>query len=109
MFKKFGDSNDQPQAETMKKTVEEWSSEFVGKYIVNYPDDYKPAPPPVDAEEAKEEPPVEEQNKQTVAWESLPQPFRVIWPGSRVTRDLRPQRLNLVCNGQDKVTDVRFF
>ncbi|KAJ2525685.1 hypothetical protein EV175_007728, partial [Coemansia sp. RSA 1933] len=40
---------------------------------------------------------------------SLPSPVRVIKPGSRVTRDLRPHRMNVMCNKDGRIDDVRFF
>ncbi|KAJ2797206.1 hypothetical protein H4R21_004414 [Coemansia helicoidea] len=39
----------------------------------------------------------------------IPCRVRVIWPGRPVTRDLQPDRLNICCDGQDKVTAVGFY
>ncbi|KAJ2604787.1 hypothetical protein EV177_006307 [Coemansia sp. RSA 1804] len=40
---------------------------------------------------------------------SLPTPVRVIKPGSRVTRDLRPHRMNVICNKEGLITNVKFY
>ncbi|KAJ1804493.1 hypothetical protein LPJ56_005590 [Coemansia sp. RSA 2599] len=37
-------------------------------------------------------------DSKVVKLSTLPQPVRVIRPGSRVTRDLRPNRMNVVCD-----------
>ncbi|KAJ1900866.1 hypothetical protein LPJ66_001193 [Kickxella alabastrina] len=47
--------------------------------------------------------------KKVVRLSTLPQPLRVIKPGSRVTRDLRPNRLNVFIDENDKITRVDFF
>ncbi|KAJ1940220.1 hypothetical protein GGF37_004068 [Kickxella alabastrina] len=47
--------------------------------------------------------------KKVIRLSTLPQPLRVIKPGSRVTRDLRPNRLNVFIDENDKITRVDFF
>ncbi|KAJ2368266.1 hypothetical protein H4S02_010134, partial [Coemansia sp. RSA 2611] len=46
----------------------------------------------------------EKAKKRQIKWAELPQPVRVIWPGTRVTRDLRPNRLNVICTADDLIT-----
>ncbi|RKP06323.1 hypothetical protein THASP1DRAFT_31857 [Thamnocephalis sphaerospora] len=39
----------------------------------------------------------------------LPKPYRLIGPNTPVTKDLRPNRLNVFIDAKNKITDVRFF
>ncbi|KAJ2057286.1 hypothetical protein GGI17_005720 [Coemansia sp. S146] len=129
----------EPQAvKSTQHTEEEWGSMYVGKHLVEYPKDMKPkqvkadAEPKMDDAEPEDrgptvdEPTSEEDSsadeesvddeakedknkKRQVKWAELPQPRRVIWPMSPVTRDLRPNRLNIMCDADDKITKVQFF
>ncbi|KAJ2719321.1 hypothetical protein GGI07_005280 [Coemansia sp. Benny D115] len=42
----------------------------------------------------------------TIRLSKLPTPVRVIKPGSRVTRDLRTDRLNIICNENGLITRI---
>ncbi|KAJ1824659.1 hypothetical protein LPJ60_000581 [Coemansia sp. RSA 2675] len=120
--------------QSKQHTVEEWSALFVGKRLVEYPKDAKPEPIKADhdagtkmedAEPEGQAPKVDEPTddeddegssdaaekakKRQIKWAELPQPVRVIWPGTRVTRDLRPNRLNVICTADDLITKVQFF
>ncbi|KAJ2818127.1 hypothetical protein FBU31_005986 [Coemansia sp. 'formosensis'] len=118
-----------------ERKVDEWGALYVGKRLVEYPKDAKPemvkadddAQPKMDDAEPEDRGPTvdiptdEDESsadqtekegktkKQQVKWEDLPQPMRVIWPGTRVTRDLRPNRLNIMCDADDLITKVQFF
>ncbi|KAJ2896020.1 hypothetical protein GGI21_004801 [Coemansia aciculifera] len=118
---------------TTERTLEEWGKLFNEGYLVGYPKDAKPEPakpqakkddgeqnmenaepedrgPLVDTPTSSEEKTKEKEvKKKLVNWTDLPQPVRVLWPNSRVTRDLRPNRLNLYCGADDKITKVAFF
>ncbi|KAJ1914639.1 hypothetical protein GGI09_004973 [Coemansia sp. S100] len=132
-------SQQEPEVvKSTQHTEEEWGSMYVGKRLVEYPKDMKPEQVKADAEpkmddaepedrgptvdeptdeesstdeesvddEAKKE---DKKKKQQVKWAELPQSVRVIWPNTRVTRDLRPNRLNVMCDADDKITKVQFF
>ncbi|KAJ2522295.1 hypothetical protein GGI11_001774 [Coemansia sp. RSA 2049] len=68
-----------------------------------------------DEPEKQEEPEEEEKanaaddDSNVVLISSLPTPVRVIKPGSRITRDLRPHRMNVICNKEGLITDVKFY
>ncbi|KAJ2487403.1 hypothetical protein IWW37_005263 [Coemansia sp. RSA 2050] len=119
--------------QSKQHTVEEWSALFVGKRLVEYPKDAKPRQAnvdddveakmddaelegqvpkvnePTDEEDEGSSDEAEKAKKQQVKWAELPQPVRVIWPGTRVTRDLRTNRLNVICTADDLITKVQFF
>ncbi|KAJ2743283.1 hypothetical protein GGI20_003852 [Coemansia sp. BCRC 34301] len=131
------EQKEQQVVKTSLRTLEEWSTLYKDSYLVGYPKDLKPKQekPPTDKGEgeqnmddaepedrgpAVDEPTSDEEEevddesekkpkKRLVNWAELPQPVRVIWPNSRVTRDLRPSRLNLMCDADDKIFKVEFF
>ncbi|KAJ2377846.1 hypothetical protein IW150_001149 [Coemansia sp. RSA 2607] len=120
-----------PTEEEQKARVAEWEEKLKGKYLVDdvtadekpadeKPADEKPAEEkPVDAKPANDaspsDPAPEQQTKttekpqETVLLSSLPQPLRVIKPGSRITRDLRPNRMNVVCDKDGLILKVQFY
>ncbi|KAJ2324388.1 hypothetical protein GGI00_005346 [Coemansia sp. RSA 2681] len=138
MDEKKQQQEQQKQAvKTTQHTLEEWASLYNGKYLVGYPEDTKPKMekplaeeegeqkmddaepedrgPTVDEptsdsdEETKEGEEKDKPKKQLVNWAELPHPVRVIWPGSRVTRDLRLNRLNIICDAKDLIIKVDFY
>ncbi|KAJ2003220.1 hypothetical protein GGI04_000415 [Coemansia thaxteri] len=111
-------SEERQVVRTTAHTADEWAEMFVGRVLVEYPEEMKPEPYEAedaeagDAEKSKEdstEEAEEAEEPKTVKWAELPQPVRIIWPRSRVTRDLRPQRLNLMCNANDEITRIAFY
>ncbi|KAJ2595412.1 hypothetical protein GGF39_003838, partial [Coemansia sp. RSA 1721] len=97
-----------PTEEEQKARVAEWEAKLVGKRLEDDVTDKQQDTPAQaassdDAAEKKDD--TEDSNKEkqqessvveVVKLSGLPQPVRVIKPGSRVTRDLRPNRMNVV-------------
>ncbi|KAI9500512.1 hypothetical protein BX070DRAFT_195763 [Coemansia spiralis] len=84
-----------PSPEEQERKVAEWREKLVGKTL--------------SAEDQTEAKGDGGDDQESVLLSSLPQPRRIIRPGSRVTRDLRPNRLNVMCDENGVVSDVRYF
>ncbi|KAJ1733859.1 hypothetical protein LPJ72_002646 [Coemansia sp. Benny D160-2] len=69
----------------------------------------KDEPEKQDEPEDEEKPDAADDDSNVVLISSLPTPVRVIKPGSRITRDLRPHRMNVICNKEGLITDVKFY
>ncbi|KAJ1991575.1 hypothetical protein EDC05_003340 [Coemansia umbellata] len=108
-----------PSPEEQERKVAEWREKLVGKTLVDdTPKEGEAKPTSDQAVGRREEESAEDQteakgdggdDQESVLLSSLPQPRRIIRPGSRVTRDLRPNRLNVMCDENGVVSDVRYF
>ncbi|KAI8323274.1 hypothetical protein GQ54DRAFT_310210 [Martensiomyces pterosporus] len=77
-----------PSVEEMKAKTADWEGKLVGKYIKDK-DGYfdLSSVDPASIVEASD----------------LPEPLRIIRPGTPVTRDFRPFRMNVVCTSEGKI------
>ncbi|KAJ1644539.1 hypothetical protein LPJ64_003785 [Coemansia asiatica] len=117
-----------PSAEEQKARVAEWEEKLVGKYLDDDLTDKKQndldqaSVQPSDATEKEkdnngdneaqdidEQKGMPQQQPELVKLSTLPQPVRVIKPGSRVTRDLRPNRMNVVCDEKGLILKIGFY
>ncbi|KAJ2552314.1 hypothetical protein EV175_003361 [Coemansia sp. RSA 1933] len=109
-----------PTREEQEEKTAFWKDKLVGKTLVDDTTDQQDdggdggADPVPEEKVTTETDPTSEQTENNeedngVLLSSLPSPVRVIKPGSRVTRDLRPHRMNVMCNKDGLIDDVRFF
>ncbi|KAJ1724685.1 hypothetical protein LPJ53_001046 [Coemansia erecta] len=102
-----------PTKEEQEARVAEWEAKLKDKYLVD--DTASNNAPSSDAKadeqtkESDETDKAEEPQRETVLLSSLPQPLRIIKPGSRITRDLRPNRMNVVCDENGLILKVQFY
>ncbi|KAJ1665141.1 hypothetical protein IW140_003584 [Coemansia sp. RSA 1813] len=104
-----------PTREEQEEKISFWKDKIVGKTLVDDLSEEKDThvvEQPRDKESEEQTSEVanqEEPSDQNVLLSSLPTPLRVIKPGSRVTRDLRPYRMNVMCSKEGVITDIKFF
>ncbi|KAJ1871029.1 hypothetical protein H4R99_004881 [Coemansia sp. RSA 1722] len=110
-----------PTEEEQKARVTEWEAKLVGKRLEDDVTDKQqdtPAQAPSSENAVEKKDDTEDSSKETqeespaievVKLSGLPQPVRVIKPGSRVTRDLRPNRMNVVCDENGLILKIGFY
>ncbi|KAJ2080349.1 hypothetical protein H4R24_003133 [Coemansia sp. RSA 988] len=127
-----------PSAEEQEAKVAHWKEKLVGRYLkderdlnlrpqmpanTQKPKDVATEKPAVDTQKPQEgekpkdsekeatekEPWLYEENKTKMVQASLiPGSVRSIWPGTPVTRDLRFDRMNIMCSKEGLITNVSF-
>ncbi|KAJ2403340.1 hypothetical protein GGI23_000045 [Coemansia sp. RSA 2559] len=101
-----------PTREEQEEKAAFWKDKIVGKTLVDDKTNEEQTSEMTDEQEEpdkEEQQPDAEKEEDKVLLSSLPSPVRVIRPGSRVTRDLRPHRMNVMCDSEGLISDVRFF
>ncbi|KAJ1728962.1 hypothetical protein LPJ61_003759 [Coemansia biformis] len=118
-----------PSKEEMDAKRKDWEDKLLGKFLVDerqltpaaladepaapsdepaVPSD-KPTAPSGEQEEDMHPWLVEVSGVKKVKASLIPGPVRAIWPGTPVTRDLRPSRLNISCDKEGLIISVGFY
>ncbi|KAJ2713967.1 hypothetical protein H4R19_001979 [Coemansia spiralis] len=114
IMSKFAKFN-MPSQEEQEAKKALWEDRLLGKTIIDERDAAPPAEQPAeqeaDPDASQDEHPwlVEVEGAQHVRASRIPGSVRVLWPGRPVTRDLRPDRLNICHNNELIITSVGFY
>ncbi|KAJ2777078.1 hypothetical protein H4R18_005338 [Coemansia javaensis] len=110
-----------PSQEETAAKQKVWEDRLLGRFLVDERDQPRaPAAAPPEQQQQQQQSadvPAEQQpwlhvaddGKHMVRASLIPGRVRAIWPGTPVTRDLCPTRLNVCCDNTGKITSVGFY